>query len=138
MTNILKAGFLYFLGVFAVGFMLGTLRTIFLVPYTGPVIAVLAEIPLMLLFAWYLCRVLTEKLAIPPDISDRLVMGFVAFACLMAGELLIMLQLQDGRVADFFLMFDLPENRVGLAGQIAFALFPAIQGYGQVGATRGP
>ena len=138
MSNILKAGFFYFLGVFAVGFILGALRTIFLVPYTGPVIAVLAEIPLMLLFAWHLCRLLSEKWAIPSEISDRLVMGLVAFACLLAGELLIALQLQDGRMADFFLMFDLPETRIGLAGQIAFALFPVIQGYSQAGTRREP
>ena len=138
MTNILKAGLLYFLGVFAVGVLLGALRTIFLVPFTGPVIAVLAEIPLMLLFAWYLCRLLTERLGIPSDLSDRLTMGLVAFACLMAGEMLVALQLQDGRLADFFLMFDLPENRIGLAGQIVFALFPVLQGYSQVRRTGEP
>jgi hypothetical protein len=138
MTNSLKAGFFYFLGVFALGFVLGVLRTLFLAPYTGPVIAVLAEIPFMLLFAWYLCRMLVERLAIPPDISMRLVMGFVAFACLMTGELLTAIQLQDGRVADIFRMFDLPENRIGLAGQIAFALFPLIQGYSEVRVRREP
>jgi len=136
MINVLKAGIFYFLGVFAMGFIMGALRSFFLVSYTGPVIAVLIEIPLMLLFAWYLCLLLTRKLEIPVDIYGRLVMGSVAFACLMTGEILIAVLLQAGRVTDFFLTFDLPENRIGLGAQIAFALFPAIQGYGQAKANR--
>jgi hypothetical protein len=63
-------------------------------------------------------------------------MGSVAFACLMTGEILIVVLLQEGRVTDFFLTFDLPENRIGLGAQIAFALFPAIQGYDQAKASR--
>ncbi len=131
MTNVLKAGILYFLGVFAMGFILGGLRGYFLVPHTGPVIAVLIEIPFMLLFAWYLCRLLTNRLQIPSDIYQRLMMGFVAFVCLMTGEILIAVLLQEFRMTEFFLAFDLPENRIGLAGQIAFALFPLVQGYAQ-------
>jgi hypothetical protein len=136
MTNVLRAGIFYFLGVFAMGFILGALRSFFLVSYTGPVIAVLIEIPLMLLFAWYLCLLLTRKLEIPSDIYGRLLMGSVAFACLMMGEILIAVMLQAGRMTDFFLTFDLPENRIGLGAQIAFALFPAIQGYGQARGNR--
>jgi hypothetical protein len=136
MTNVLRAGIFYFLGVFAMGFILGELRSFFLVPDAGPVIAVLIEIPLMLLFAWYLCLLLIRKLEIPSDIYGRLVMGSVAFACLMTGEVLIAVLLQDGRVTDFFLTFDLPENRIGLGAQIAFSLFPAIQVYGQAKANR--
>ncbi|WP_323800115.1 hypothetical protein [Parasphingorhabdus sp.] len=136
MTNILRAGFFYFLGVFTMGFILGALRQFFLVPYTGPVIAVLIELPLILVFAWYLCRWLTSRLRISPDHYGRLVMGLVAFSCLIIGELLISVLLQAGGLADFFLTFDLPENRIGLGGQIAFALFPLIQGYAETSARR--
>ena len=132
MTNALKAGIFYFLGVFAMGFVLGALRIYFLAPYTGPVIAVLIEMPFMLLFAWQLCRLLTTRLQVPSDTYQRLTMGFVAFVCLMAGEVLTALLLQNGRMTEFFQMFDLPENRIGLAGQIAFALFPLVQGYAQL------
>ena len=131
MTNVLKAGIFYFLGVFAMGFVLGALRVYFVAPYTGPVSAVLIEMPFMLLFAWQLCRLLTARLHVPSDTYQRLTMGFVAFVCLIAGEVLIALLLQNGRMTAFFLMFDLPENRIGLAGQIAFALFPLVQGYAQ-------
>ena len=49
MANVLKAGVLYFLGVFALGFILGAIRIFFLVPYSGPVVAVLVELPFILL-----------------------------------------------------------------------------------------
>ena len=136
MTNILKAGFLYFLGVFAIGFILGAARRFFLTAYAGPVIAVLIEIPFVLLFAWYFCRFLTRRLQIPSALYERLRMGGLAFACLITGEVLIAVLLQGGRITDFFLTFDLPENRVGLGGQIAFALFPLFQGYGEMRASN--
>lgn len=131
MANVLKAGTFYFLGVFTLGFGLGAMRMFFLVPYTGVVIAVLIEIPLMLLFAWFLCRFLTGRLDISPAIYDRLVMGGVAISLVMAGEVLIALLLLDGTVTEFFVAFDLPENRIGLGAQIAFALFPLVQSYAE-------
>jgi hypothetical protein len=131
MANVLKAGIFYFLGVFTLGFILGAMRIFFLVPYTGPAIAVLIEIPLMLLFAWYFCRFLIRRCEVPPETYDRLVMGGVAFALLIAGEMMIALLLQGGSVAEFFVAFDLPENRIGLGAQIAFALFPLVQSYAE-------
>jgi hypothetical protein len=129
MANVLKAAIFYCLGVFLLGFVLGTIRMLLLAPYAGPVMAVLIEVPFMLAFAWFFCRMLTRRLAIPPEPYQRLVMGFVAFAGLMAGELLIALLLQQRGPSDFLRTFDLPENRIGLGGQIAFALFPVIQAY---------
>ncbi len=136
MTNIVKAGIYYFVGIFALGFILGTMRAFFLVSYTGPVFAVLIEIPLMLLCAWLFCRFLIRRFEIRAETYDRLVMGFVAFALLIAGELLIAVLLREWSVAEFLVTFDLPENRIGLGGQIAFALFPVIQSYAPAKAGR--
>ena len=63
-------------------------------------------------------------------------MGLVAFSCLMIGEALVAVFLQQGRMTDFLMTFDLPENRIGLAGQIAFALFPLLQSYADSKAGR--
>ncbi|MGB5725345.1 MAG: hypothetical protein WBM39_13125, partial [Parasphingorhabdus sp.] len=79
---------------------------------------------------------LTGRFEIPPGTNQRLVMGLVAFAFLMTGEALIAILLQEGRLTDFIMTFDLPENRVGLGAQITFALFPLIQSYTDVGAGR--
>lgn len=136
MSVALKAGLIYFIGVFAMGFILGALRSHFLVPLTGPVTAVLIELPIILLFAWHLCRLLIARFHLPSDPSRRLMMGLVAFVCLMSGELLIAVFLQDLRVTEFFSTFHLPENRIGLAGQIIFALFPMIEGYARFQGER--
>ncbi|WP_339827675.1 hypothetical protein [uncultured Parasphingorhabdus sp.] len=136
MANVLKAGVLYFLGVFALGFILGAIRIFFLVPYSGPVVAVLVELPFILLVSWFFCRFLTRRFTVPAEPYERLIMGLVAFSCLMIGEALVAVFLQQGRMTDFLMTFDLPENRIGLAGQIAFALFPLLQSYADSKAGR--
>src|SRR6185312_12810518 len=47
--QILRVGLLYFSLVFAIGFVLGTIRTLWIVPNVGPKIAELMEMPVMLL-----------------------------------------------------------------------------------------
>ncbi len=136
MANALKAGVLYFLGVFTLGFILGVIRIFFLVPHTGPMVAVLIELPVILFFSWVFCRFLTRRFAVPAEPYERLIMGLIAFSCLMIGEALVAVFLQQGRMTDFFMTFDLPENRIGLGGQIAFALFPVLQSYADSKAGR--
>ncbi len=49
------AGVLYFGLVFALGFILGTLRVLVLEPRLGSTGAVLLELPVMLAASWLLC-----------------------------------------------------------------------------------
>jgi len=46
--QILKAGALYFVFVFGAGFVLGTIRTLWVVPHVGTRMAELVEAPLMI------------------------------------------------------------------------------------------
>ncbi len=46
--QVVKAGVLYFALVFAVGFVLGTIRTLWIVPRFGTRMAELMEMPIML------------------------------------------------------------------------------------------
>lgn len=48
----LKAGAIYFVAVFTLGFCLGVLRTLVLVPRLGETLAVLAELPVILAASW--------------------------------------------------------------------------------------
>ncbi len=56
MLSLLRAGVLYAALSFAAGFVLGTLRTLFIMPQTGPTMAVAIELPLMLAVSWAVCR----------------------------------------------------------------------------------
>jgi len=72
---ILKAGVLYFALVFGAGFVLGTVRTIWVVPRVGTRTAELMETPIMLVVTIVAARWTVLRLAVPSVPSARLGMG---------------------------------------------------------------
>jgi hypothetical protein len=54
-------------------------------------------------------------------------MGAVAFILLMAGELSISLLLAGRNAAEHLQLYREASHMLGLAGQLAFALFPVLQ-----------
>lgn len=122
-----KGGLLYFVAVFAVGFLLGAARVLLLVPRLGETIAVLIELPLILAVSWIACRFICERVGVPPLRSERAVMGGVAFALLMVAEIGLSM-LGFGRTfAEHLDVYRHLPGLLGLAGQIAFATFPIVQ-----------
>jgi hypothetical protein len=69
------AGLVYFGCVFAAGFVLGVLRTLFVVPRLGETFAVAMELPIILVVAWIACRGLTNHFVVPSRFVPRAVMG---------------------------------------------------------------
>jgi len=127
MFNALKAGFLYFLLVFAAGFIAGTLRALFLAPRTGYLLAVGVEVPIMFAVSWLACRWLLARIAVADAAFDRALMGAIAFVLLMIGEALLSLLLSGRDHAAHFALYRTPPVQLGLIAQIAFALFPLAQ-----------
>jgi hypothetical protein len=124
MLQALSAGVRYFLVGFATGFLLGTLRVSVVAPALGPVASVVLELPVILAVAWVACGWLTRS--VPATAGARLAMGGLAFALLIAAEILLGLAL--GRLPIEQLR-DLatPAGLLGLAGQVAFGLFPLLR-----------
>jgi hypothetical protein len=122
----LVAGVAYFALVFAVGFVLGTVRTLFLAPRIGPLAAVLVELPLMLVAAWLICRWLVRRLDVREAWSERLLMGAVAFVLLLAAEFALSVALFGGTAARFVTALGTPEGAAGVAGQVVFAAMPLL------------
>ena len=117
----------YVATVFAAAFALGVLRVLVVAPRLGELAAVALEVPVVLGLSWLVAgRVLRRWPLAGP--GPRLAMGALAFACLMALELILATRL-FGRPLDavFSDMATLP-GLVGLAGQIGFALVPALRG----------
>jgi hypothetical protein len=124
----IKAGVAYFVLVFIAGFVLGTIRTLFLAPRIGALGAVLTELPLMLIVARMTCLWLVTRFDVGAVWTERLLMGAVAFILLMAAELILSLAAFDRTVAGFVADLGTPEGAVGLAGQVAFAAMPLLVG----------
>lgn len=123
MTRALRAGLAYFAGVFALGFVLGTVRVLWLAPRLGEGPAVLLELPVMLAASWAWCGWLLGRFRFPPGITAPLLMGGVAFALLMAAE--FTLGAATGTPpASHLARWATGPGAAGLAAQIAFALFP--------------
>jgi hypothetical protein len=123
----LAAGLRYFACVFAAGFALGVFRTLVLLPRMGAVPAVLIELPVILAAAWLICRHLLRQF--PLEIRGAAAMGLVAFVLLMLAEAGISLLLAGRTLAGHLALYAQAAHQLGLAGQVAFALFPLAQAW---------
>jgi hypothetical protein len=131
-----EAGLAYAAGAFAVGFVLGTIRVLVVVPVLGELVGVSLELPIMLAVSWPICRRATAHFAVPARVSARLVMGAVAFAGLMAAETALSLFVFGRSLSEHLLRYREWASLLGLAGQIAFAAFPTVQACASSSADR--
>ncbi len=125
--NALKAGAAYFLSVFAVGFMLGTVRVFLLEPRFGAFGAVLIETPFILTASWLLCHHWVQRFRLPAQTSPRLLMGTSALALLLLAEFMLSRYGFNRAFSEQLGAYKTPAGALGLAGQIIFALFPLLQ-----------
>jgi predicted Abi (CAAX) family protease len=123
----IQAGAAYFAIVFAVGFALGTVRTLFLAPRLGEQLAVIIELPLILGASWLACGWVLRRWPVEPATGPRLTMGAAALALLILAEIALSLTAFDRSLADYFRNFTTLHGLIGLAGQIVFALMPLLR-----------
>ncbi len=121
----LRAGFTYFLLVFAAGFALAFVRIPFLVPAFGVRTAELMELPVMLaVIAWASRRLANRN----PGLSRarRLGAGLFALACLLVAEFAVA-WFGDGRTpVESIAARDPVSGAAYYASLIVFALAPAL------------
>jgi hypothetical protein len=123
------AGIAYFALAFALGFLLGTARTLFVqnVPGASRLLGVLIELPIMLSASWFLCRTVIRRFAVAPTVTARAGMGGLAFVLLMLAESLVGALLFGRTPGQGFALYRDASYALGLAAQIAFALMPLMQ-----------
>ncbi|WP_440957370.1 hypothetical protein ACFELO_08630 [Oceanicaulis sp. LC35] len=121
------AGLVYFAIVFAIGFVLGSIRVLLVSPCLGELGAVLLELPVMLGACWLVSGALTARLAAHNPARAAIVMGGVAFTCLMLAEFTLGALAFERGLLEQVLRWGTPAGALGLFGQIGFALFPWIQ-----------
>ena len=115
----------YWAAVFAVGFVLGTVRTLWLAPRLGVLPAVLAELPPMLTASWLVAR---RLLARRPLVSRgaALQAGALAFLLLLASEAALAVWGLGQSPTQWTRALAAPAGLAGVAGQIGFAVIPGM------------
>lgn len=128
MVTAAVAGFLYFVAVFALGFMLGTLRVLMLAPAVGEELAVLAELPIMLAASWAVAVGITRRLRVPPDVSPRALMGALALVLLLLAEVSVSVLMLGRTLSEHLAAYRHLPAASGLAAQLLFGAIPLLHG----------
>ena len=121
---IARLGLVYFTLVFAVGFALGVVRTLWLAPSVGAEQAEIIEIPLMMVVCWWVARYAIRGTSLGS--GARFAAGALALACLLTFEFTVVLALRDETLASW------AASRASLAGalwaasMVLFALLPGL------------
>ncbi len=84
--RIAKAGVLYFIFTFGSGFVLGTVRTLWVAPYLRPRMSELIETPIMLAVIIASARWVIRSMRVPRTVADRLGMGLIGLGLLLTAE----------------------------------------------------
>lgn len=121
--KILRAAIAYWAVVFALGFVLGTVRVLWLAPLVGLMPATALELPVMLGASWLASGWLVRRFAITTG-GAALATGLAAFGLLMAAECILATTMIGQSPAEWLAGLRQPHALLGLAGQIVFALMP--------------
>jgi hypothetical protein len=118
------AGVLYFLGVFAVGTLLGTVRVFALEPAMGMTAAVALELPVMIGVCWFSSRALIDWCAVDRRLMPRVAMGVVALVLLLAAEAVLSTLYVGRTLSEHIALYQRPATLMGLGAQVLMGLFP--------------
>lgn len=128
MKRALIAGTAFFLALFALGFVLGTIRVVFVAPRFGQLAATFAEVPLMVIAAFFACRWAVRHWQVPRTVAIRWAMVLWFLALLFTFETLLGAALFGRTGADQWAALATPAGLLGVSAQIISALFPVFIG----------
>ena len=124
----LKAGVLYFVLVFAAGFVLGAIRTLWVVPRLGVRAAELMEAPIMFGVSILAARWVVRHVGIPPLWSKRLALGCIALGLMLLVEFTVVLWIRGLTLRGYFETRDPVSGAVYFVTLGAFAVIPVFVG----------
>jgi len=126
MLQVFKSGAFYFALVFVVGFALGIVRTLWIVPRTGPRAAELMEAPIMLAVSAVAAGWLVRMLRLPPTPVYRLGMGGIALVLMLLAEFTLVLSLRGLSLRQYLATRDPISGTVYYLALVLFALMPML------------
>jgi hypothetical protein len=126
MKQALKIGALYFAAVFAVGFVLGTIRTLWVAPRIGVRAAELIESPIMLVVAVLAARAVVRRHAELTNWMNWLSVGLFALALMLLVEFTAVLWVRGLSLAQYFAARDPVSSSVYFVLLGVFAVLPVL------------
>jgi hypothetical protein len=128
MKEVLKACVVYFALVFTAGFVLGTIRTLWVVPKFGVRTAELAEAPIMFCISILAARWVLRYFQYSPLRSRRLAMGCIALGLMLLAEFTLGLWIRGTTPREYFAARDPISGTVYFLTLGAFSVIPAFVG----------
>jgi hypothetical protein len=122
--TILKSAVVYFAIVFGAGFVLGTLRTLWVVQRVGTRMAELLELPLMLAAVFLAARFINQRFDAVRGPWTRFVIGIVALVLLLTAELVLGVALRGVTPKEALVNRDLMSGTAYYVAVCVFALMP--------------
>ncbi len=126
MSRALQAGLVFFVLLFGLGFLLGSLRLLLVQHGFGRNLLVLIELPIMLAYAWWVTGWAVRRFAVPTARGARLIMGGVMFTLLRLSEMLLGAMLMGISTSAQLALIFTPMGALEISAQIACALFPLL------------
>ncbi|HKN71048.1 MAG TPA: hypothetical protein VJX30_08465 [Terriglobales bacterium] len=126
MMQVVKAGAIYFALVFGAGFVLGTIRTLWVVPRVGARTAELMEMPIMLAVTIMAARWTVLRLAVPPVPSARLGMGCIALVLMLIAEFGFVLWIRGLSIKEYLATRDPVSGAAYYLLLMVFAIMPRL------------
>lgn len=125
--TILAGGALYFLVVFACGFVLGVGRTLWLVPQIGARSAELVEAPVMLVVIYLAARWVGGRFSLAAHgTAVRAGVGLIGLVLLLGAEIGFVLQLRGLSLAEYVVQRDPVSGAVYALSLALFAAMPTL------------
>lgn len=137
--RILKAGVIYFLLLFALGWILGPIRELWAVPRFGRMTALLVEAIIMLIAMIVAARWVMRRFNVHPNLGSTIPMGLVALGILAPAEIAGVLWVRGLSLQEYLASFVTTPGVISLVMFVLFAVMPTLVTLvrrGHVGAIR--
>ncbi len=124
--NEFKAGLAYFALVFSAGFILGTVRVLWILPRLGARAAELMEAPIMIAVSFFAARWVVRRRKLPASLQTRLGTGLVALGLLLAAEFSFVLWVRGLTFRAYIATQDPIAGTAYLISLVVFAVLPLL------------
>ena len=124
--RILKAGVIYFLLLFALGWILGPIRELWAVPRFGRMTALLVEAIIMLIAMIVAAGWVTLRFDVPQTLGSTIPVGLVALAILAPAEIAGVLWVRGQSLRDYTASFVTAPGVISLVMFVLFAVMPTL------------